>query len=47
MKTIGQSILEEAGRAVNGERQLNYGSPEDNFARIAEFWNTYLHCTGR
>ena len=47
MTQIGQSILEEAGRIVNGERGLKYGAPEDNFARIADFWNTYLRCTGR
>ena len=35
-------ILEAADRCVNGERDHTYGSPENNFATIADFWNTYL-----
>lgn len=35
-------ILEAADRCVNGERDRTYGSPENNFATIADFWNTYL-----
>jgi len=34
--------LEKARRAVCGEREGEYGSPEDNFARIAKLWNAYL-----
>lgn len=32
----------EALDIINGERQDQYGNPEDSFAIIAAFWNTYL-----
>lgn len=35
-------ILEKAHKCVCGDREDDYGSPEQNFARIADFWNTYL-----
>lgn len=35
-------ILGAAYRVINGERQDSYGNPEDCFATIAEFWDTYL-----
>lgn len=35
-------ILSTAEKAINGERNLAYGEPEDNFARIAKLWNAYL-----
>ena len=34
--------LYEAGAIITGERQDTYGNPEDSFAIIADFWNTYL-----
>lgn len=34
-------ILQEAERIVNGEREGQYGSPEDNFGRIAGLWSAY------
>ena len=37
-----QDILDEAARIVTGERQMQYGKPEDNFARIADLWCAYL-----
>ena len=37
-----EGILDEAKRCVCGKRQQDYGTPEDNFATIADFWNTYL-----
>jgi hypothetical protein len=36
------TVLSEAGQAV-ADRGLNYGSPEDNFARIARLWNAHLN----
>ena len=27
---------------IFSERQDSYGSPEDNFQRIADFWNAYI-----
>ena len=35
-------VLAEALRTINGERQDVYGSPEDSFALIARYWQTYL-----
>lgn len=35
-------ILQKAEACVNGQRQQDYGTPEDNFKRIAELWNAYL-----
>ena len=34
--------LDEAKKTICGERQDVYGSPEDSFAIIAQYWNTYL-----
>ena len=34
--------LDEAKRTICGERQDVYGSPEDSFALIADYWSTYL-----
>ena len=35
-------LLNKALEIVNGARQENYGSPEQNFSRIAAFWTLYL-----
>lgn len=35
-------ILERARVCVCGEREQEYGSPEDNFAAIALLWDVYL-----
>lgn len=37
-----QEILAAAEKCVCGEREQDYGSPESNFKRIAEFWSDYL-----
>jgi Domain of unknown function (DUF6378) len=37
-----RKLLEDAILAVAGERQLNYGNPEDNFKRIAVLWNAWI-----
>jgi hypothetical protein len=37
-----EKVLKEALNCVNGEREKQYGSPEDNFRRIADLWSTYL-----
>lgn len=37
-----EEILKEALQCVNGEREQQYGSPEDNFAVIADLWVVYL-----
>lgn len=37
-----KEILDSAFKCVNGERDQTYGSPENNFQTIADFWNTYM-----
>lgn len=39
-----QEILESAIKCVCGERDRQYGSPEDSFRRISEYWNVHLAC---
>lgn len=36
-----KSILHDAEKCVCGQRQLDYGTPEDNFATIARMWEAY------
>lgn len=35
-------ILMEACKIVNGDRDKQYGSPENNFGLIADLWSAYL-----
>ena len=44
-----KGCLDTASKAVLGDRQLNYGTAESNFSRIAHLWNAYLETrnTGR
>ena len=37
-----EEILDAAKRCVFGDREQDYGSPERNFEKIAEFWSTYM-----
>lgn len=37
-----EEILDAAKRCVCGDREQDYGSPEQNFEKIAEFWSTYM-----
>ena len=37
-----KEILEHAMKCVCGDREQDYGSPENNFQRIATFWSDYL-----
>lgn len=39
--TTRTSILEKAKECVNGKREQDYGSPEDNFKIIADLWTAY------
>lgn len=39
--TPREHILNAAKEATCGDRNLNYGNPEDNFADIADFWSVY------
>lgn len=40
-KASRADILETAMAVVTGDREQQYGKPEDNFAIIAELWGTY------
>ena len=35
-------ILQQAEKIVCGDRDRQYGSPEDSFRTIAELWTSYL-----
>ena len=37
-----ESILNRAIECVCGKREQDYGSPEDNFNRIATYWSAHL-----
>lgn len=37
-----EEILKKAKECVCGKREQDYGTPEDNFGLIAEFWSSYL-----
>jgi len=39
-------ILVNAMRCVNGDREQQYGNPENNFMTIARFWTAYLNASG-
>ena len=39
---IKREVLETAAGIVDGARRKDYGTPEDNFERIARFWNAYF-----
>ena len=39
---LGKTLM-DALEIINGERQDQYGNPEDSFALIAEYWSVYLH----
>ena len=47
MSDIKRRIAEHAAEIVDGARRASYGTPEDNFARIARFWTAYFANTGR
>ena len=41
-KITREYILREAARIVCGDRNEQYGEPEDSFRAISEFWETYV-----
>jgi hypothetical protein len=41
--TAGPDILEEAFDLTSKDRQEDYGSAQQSFSRIANFWNAYLN----
>ena len=42
-KATRKSILETALKCVNGDREQDYGTPENNFKVIADMWSAYKH----
>ena len=38
-----QRVLREAERCVCGQREQDYGTPEDSFQKIGTFWTAYLN----
>lgn len=36
------NIFQEADALIYGQRQVDYGPPEQSFANIAEFWMTWF-----
>lgn len=41
-----QEILDRALKCVNGDRDQQYGKPEDSFSIIARFWTAYINSPG-
>lgn len=41
-----KDILDQALKCVNGDRDEQYGNPEDSFKLIADFWMSYLNNCG-
>ena len=39
-------ILSKANECVNGQRDAQYGNPENNFQTIAMLWMNYLEAAG-
>jgi len=37
-----EEILDQAKQIVSGDRDKQYGQPEDNFAKVAALWANYL-----
>lgn len=35
--------LKKANECVNGNREQDYGTPEDNFGMIAKLWTAYIN----
>lgn len=45
-KVTRETVLDAAKRCVCGDREQDYGSPENNFRTIASMWNSYLYGAG-
>jgi len=41
-KWTRETVLEEAKNCVCGQREQDYGSPEDSFRLIAQLWEIYI-----
>jgi hypothetical protein len=43
----GERLMEDAIQVINGDRQDQYGNPEDSFRDIAVRWEQYLKARGK
>lgn len=43
--TSSETILQEAERLINGDRQEQYGNACESLERIADMWNAYIFTT--
>lgn len=41
-----KDILDSAMKCMNGDRDQQYGKPEDSFSIIARFWTAYINSPG-
>lgn len=41
-ESVRQQVLKMALEIVTNDRQTQYGTPEDNFGRIADLWSIYF-----
>lgn len=39
---VRYEVLQTAAQLITGQRQEDYGAPEENFQRIASFWTLHL-----
>lgn len=37
--TVRSEVLNDANELIHGDRQAQYGPPDENFQNIAKFWN--------
>lgn len=37
-----EDVLSDANEAIHGDRNTHYGTPMENFERIARYWTIYL-----
>ena len=44
MSNTRTKTLETARDLINGDREKHYGTPQENFARIAKGWEVILQC---
>lgn len=40
--TTKSEFIDNVKTIICGNREVNYGKPEDNFTRIADLWKVYL-----
>lgn len=42
-KCSRENIIKQVEKCIMNDRQNTYGTPEDNFQKITDYWNTYLN----